>query len=458
MSISQQIAEHIVRTDFASIDAETIQRTKWRILDAVGCLIAGANAPGCRMMIDLVTGWAGTGESTLLVHGFKGPAHNIAMANSLMTRSYDFEPVEADGENGSSPAHISGTTVPTALAMAEKVAASGKELISSLVLGDDLASRLGVASGFSFDLGWDNTGTINALGATAIAGKFLKLDELQVFNALGIALNQLAGSMAGVFDKTVAFKLPMAFASRNGIVSAELAGQGFTGVKAPLEGDHGFFALYCRNYNMEMLIKNLGQKFYGDRVIKPYSCCRANHSAIDSALKIVRTNDVKIEDIEEITIHTSPAISKGFVGQPFELGSTPQVNGAFSITYTVATAILRKEVTPKYFAAPFINDPDINKLINNIKIVPSMPQEKRLATEIYIKMKDGAVYSAHTDFPTGDFYISPLTADAIKTKFRANVAFSQTVSQAKAEKALKLIEKLEELNDVRELTCLLVRD
>jgi 2-methylcitrate dehydratase PrpD len=457
MSISGQIAEYIVRTGFESINAETIERSKWRILDAVGCLIAGANAPGCRMMIDLVTGWGGVGESTLLVHGIKGPAHNIAMVNSLMTRSYDFEPVEADGENGSSPAHISGTTVPTALAMAEKAAASGKELINSLVLGEDLASRLGVASGFSFDLGWDNTGTINTFGATAIASKFLKLDETQVLNALGIALNQTGGTMAGVFDKTIAFKLPMAFASRNGIVSAELAKQGFAGVKAPLEGDNGFFALYCRNYDIANLTNNLGKKFYGDRVIKPYSCCRANHSSIDSALKIVCTNNIRPEDIEDIIIHTSPAICKGFVGQPFQLGNTPQVNAAFSINYAVATAILRKEVTPKCFTDTSINDPEIGKLIGKMKIVPSIPQEKRLTTEIYIKTKEGTVFSAHTDIPTGDFYNSPLTVEAIKTKYRGNVAFSQTVSREKAEKVLNLIEALEELDDVRKLTNLIVQ-
>lgn len=458
MSISKQIAEHIVRTNFASIDAVTIQRAKWRLLDAVGCLIAGAGAPGCRMMIDLVTGWGGAGESTLLAHNFKGPAHNVAMANSLMARSYDYEPVEADGEEGSSPAHISGTTVPTAIAVAEKVAAGGKELLNALVLGDDLASRLGVASGFAFDQGWDNTGTINALGATAVAGKLLKLDATQVLNALGIALNQLAGSMAGVVDKTVAFKLPIAFASRNGIVSAELAGHGFAGVKAPLEGDNGFFALYCRDYNMSRLTKDLGQKFYGDRVIKPYSCCRANHSAVDSALQIVRANNFKPEDIDDISIYTSPGIGKSFVGQPYQPGATPQVNGAFSITYTVATAILRKEVTPRCFTELNINDPEIDRLISKITIVPILPREKRLATEMHIKTRDGATYSAHTDFPAGDFYATPLTPEEIKAKFEANAAFSGTVSPVKAEKAFKLVESLEELHDVRELTGLLVRD
>ena len=457
MNITEQLVTNIIRTGFESLDGETIERAKWRIIDAVGCLIAGANAHGSRMMVDLVKRWGGVQESTIFVHGLKGPSHNVAMVNSLMTRSFDFEPVEADGENSSSPAHISGTTVPTALAVAEQHALRGKDLITALVLGDDLASRLGGASGFSIDDGWDNTGTINMFGATAIAGKLWGLDERQVLNALGIVLNQLAGTMDGVIDKTIAFKLPIALASRNGIFSAELAKQGFAGVKDPLLGKHGYFALYCRNYNTENLTRDLGRRFYSDRVIKPYSCCRANHSAIDSALKIARTHDMKPEDIEEIFICTTPATRDGFVGQAFETGDTPQVNAAFSIRYTVACALLRKEVKPEHFTDESIRQPRINMLINRMRVEASIPPEKRPTTEIHVTMRDGEVFSAHTDMPKGDFYHTPLSEEEIREKYRANIAFSQTVPKKNAEKALGIIERLEELIDVRELTSLLVK-
>ena len=180
MTISQQFATNIVETDFSTLDDTAIERARWRILDAIGCLVAGANAAGCRAMLSMVKKWGGATESTILVHGIKSPAFHAAMVNSLMTRSFDFEPVDAEGENRSSPAHISGTTVPTALAMGEYKAIGGKELITALVLGDDISSRLGVASGFDFELGWDNTGTINEFGATAIAGKLLGLNAKQM--------------------------------------------------------------------------------------------------------------------------------------------------------------------------------------------------------------------------------------------------------------------------------------
>jgi len=455
MSIAEELVSNVVETGFASIPNECVDRAKWRIIDAVGCLIAGSNAPGCRETVDLVRKWGGAEESTILTHGFKAPAHNVAMANSLMTRSYDFEPVEAEGETKSSPAHISGTTVPTAVTMAEYQKANGKDLITALVIGDDLVSRLGVASGFDFSLGWDNTGTMNGLGATAIACKMLKLNAKQVSNAFGIALNQLGGSMDGVWDKVMTFKLCMALAARNGIVSAELASRGFTGLKDPFLGKYGYFTLYCRNSHTVNLTKDLGKRFYADRVIKPYSACRATHSAIDSALKIACGNNIRVEDIKEITVHVTSGLLSGFTGQPFVLGETPQIDGAFSVRYTIATALLRKGVKPAYFTDNCLHDPKIQELIDKMRLVANIPSDRSPATQIEVKMKDGTMLSAATDFPKGDIFRTPLTKDEIRAKFWDNVTFSQTVPVEKAEKALKLLENLESIPDVREIVSLL---
>ncbi len=456
MSVTEELVANVVGTHFDSIDKTSVERAKWRIVDAIGCLIAGANAAGCREMAELVRKWGGAEESTILVHGIKAPALNVAMVNSLMTRSFDFEPVEAEGETKSSPAHISGTTIPTALTMGERECASGKELITALIIGDDLAARLGVASGFDFALGWDNTGTINAFGATAIAGKLLKLGEKQISNAFGIVLNQLGGTMDLVWDKVMAFKLPIALAARNGIFSAELAAQGFTGAKDPFLGNHGYFSLYCRNHDIAGLNRDLGKRFYADCVIKPYSACRATHSSIDSALKIVRDNAIDTEKIAEIVINLTPGVLNGFTGQPFVLGETPQIDGAFSIRYTVATALLRKGVKPAYFADVCIRDPRIRELIDKMKLVAAIPPEKSPATEIVVRMGDGTVFTANTPFPKGDIYKTSLTQDEIRAKYRDNAAYSQTISGQNTEKVLEMVESLEEIEDVREITSLLV--
>lgn len=451
MSIIQELVSNVLETRFESLDNGTVEHAKNRIIDVIGCAIGGANAPGCKMMVNLVKKWGKEGESTILVHGVKAPAHDVAMINSIMCRSFDFEPVEPVVEGKHVPAHISGTTVPTAVALAERNSAGGKELITALVLGDDFVSRVLAASGYSFDLGWDGTGTVNMFGSTAIAGRLLGLNERQMQNALGIVLNQMAGSFQSIYDGALCFKLPMGLASRAGIFSAELASGGFTGIKDPLLSKHGYFALYCRTPSTEGLTRELGKKFYSDNTFKPYPACRSTHGAIDCALQLVHTHDIKPEDIDEIMVNVTAQGRDIFVGQPFQIGDVPQVNASFSLQYTVANVLLRKSLRLEHFTEEFIRDPRIADLVQKVQITGTLPPDRPLAAAVTVKMKDGKEFSTHVDIPKGDMIDNPITREDLKEKFRANVAFSQTVSTKKAEKALSMLEALEEVNDVTEI-------
>jgi 2-methylcitrate dehydratase PrpD len=451
MSIIGELASNVLEASFKSFDKEIVEQAKNRIIDVLGCLIGGANAPGCTGVVNLVKEWGGAEESTILVHGGKAPAHNVAMVNSIMARSFDFEPLGPYVEGVTILAHVSGTTVPTALAVAEKKATSGREFITSLILGDDLTSRLIAASGLSFGRGWDSAGTVNMFGATAIAGRLENLDKHQMLNAFGIALNQMAGSSQSTDDGTHCFKLPMGLAARAGIFSAELASKGFTGAKDPLQSKHGYFALYCQTYHPEILTKDLGRKFYADGTFKPYPSCRVTHAAIDCALQIVDMNDIRAEDIDEITVNITAPMHDLSVSQPFEIGDVPQANATFSLRYNVANALLRKSVRLEHFTEEFIRDSNVIDLAQKIELVATIPPEKLLAAEVWVKMRDRREFSAHVDIPKGDPIYNPLTREEIKEKFKANVDFSQTVPKENAGRVLDMIEKLEEVDNVAEI-------
>jgi 2-methylcitrate dehydratase PrpD len=457
MSIIEDMVRNVLETRFESLDEEIVDQAKNRIIDVVGCLIGGANAPGCLAIVNLVREWGGSKESTILVHGGKAPAHNVAMVNTIMARSYDFEPVEPYVEDIGIPGHISGTTIPTAFAVAEQKAVGGKELITSLILGDDLTSRIISASRFSIDLGWDNAGTANMFGATAIAGRLYKLDECKMLNALGIVLNQMAGSFQNLYDGTHCFKLPQGLAARAGIFSAELASKGFTGVEDPLLSKHGYFALYCRVPFIEILTKDLGRKFYADSVFKPYPACRLTHAAIDCVLQLIDAHDIKPEDMSIVTINVTPVVYNSFLCQPFKIGNVPQVSAAFNLRYTVADALLRKSVRLEHFTEEFIRDPKAVDLAQKVKLTGNMSQEKLFATEVEVKMRDGRKFSARVDVPKGDTISNPLTKQEIIEKFRSNVSFSGVLAKENVEKALDMIKRLEEIDDIGEITSLLVK-
>lgn len=456
-SYIEKISENVLSTSFENFDQEKLENAKYRIIDILGCIISGANAPGNSALIDLVKAWGGREEATIFVHGGKAPAHNAAMVNSVMARSYDFEATQAEVNGVFLPSHISGTTVTTALTLGEAKDVSGKELISALLAGDDVACRILAASGFGFDLGWDNVGTVNAFGATAIAGRLLELSKKQLKNAFGIVLNQLAGSFDTIWEGTPVFKLTQGLSARNGIFSAELAKAGWNGPEDALLGKFGYFNLYTEGCtNPDILIDDLGKKYYTEVTYKPYPGCRANHTTVGCTLDFVNKHDVDIDEIDRIILRVPAVVRDMFVGQPFMIREVPQIDAAFSLRFTVANILLRKNITLEHFQEDLIRDPRIKNITDKITIEELTSADlKARGANLRVKLKDGKEYTSEASFAKADPVLDPLSKEEVKQKFMTNVAFSKTISEVNAEKILTVVENLERVDKISEFTNLM---
>ena len=452
----EDLSANVLDTRFENFDHATVDNAKNRIIDVVGCVIAGAKASGNSALIDLVKGWGGKKEATILIYGGKVPVHNAAMVNSVMARSFDFEALAPTIDGVSIPAHISGTTVMTAIALGEMCNSSGKELIAALLVGDDVAIRVLATSGFWVGDGWDNTGTVNAFGATAIAGRLLDLNRLQMRNAFGIVLNQLAGNFQNIWDGSTAFKLPQGMSARNGIFSAQLAKAGWTGPEDTLLGRFGYFHLYTEGCsNPQLLTKDLGNKYYTESWFKYYPCCGFCHPAIDCALALVQKYDIKSQDIDEVILYAPRAALDVFVGQPFRIGEFPHANAAFNYQYTVACALFRGSVKPEHFSKEAICDPQLNNFLRKINLaeLPGVPVP---SVKLEVKMKDGRKLSEFKDTSKGYPLTNPMPKNEIIAKYIGNVDYSSTVSEDNAQKVLELMENMEKLDSVSKIVKLLV--
>lgn len=452
----EALCDNILRTRFEDFDATTLKNAKLRILDVLGCAIGGAGGSGNRGLVDLVRAWGGSGEATVYVYGGKAPAQNAAMVNSIMARSFDFEVMSPLIEGVTIPAHISGTTVMTALAVGEKNRVSGRSLITALLVGDDMASRVLAASGPGFTLGWDSVGTVNALGATAIAGRLQGLDRVQMRNAFGLALNQLAGSFQSIWDGTTAFKLHQGTSARNGIFSAELAGKGWTGPRDALLSRFGYYRLYTEGATgLEILTRDLGRKYYAEASFKAYPCCRATHGVIDCILEIAQREHIRAEDVEKVILYLPRSGLDNFIGQPFRIRDFPQGDAVFSYRYTAAVALMWGSVEIEHFSEQTVRDPRIAALIERISLA-ELPGGQRLKCQVHVRMKDGRELSASTDAPKGDPVGNPMSEGEIIAKYLKNVAFSGKISRESGERVLEAVNGLERLDDVSRFMGFLV--
>ena len=445
MTAVEALAANAVNARFEDLDQETIETIKGRIIDIIGCAIGGANAPGNQGLIDLVKGWGGKGEASILVHGGKTLVQDAAMINAVMVRSYDFE-------EQSPSAHPNATIIPVALAMSEMLGLGGKEFLTALIVGTDVGNRINAGFDFDFAL-WDNIGSLHTFASAAIAGRLLKLTPLQMRNAFGLALHQTAGSIESYWDCDSTFKLNNGFAARTGIFVAELAKAGQVGAIDALQGKHGYYNLYTKGCtHPEKITEDLGKKYnIAKDMYKQFPCGRPNHVPIELALALANEHDIKGEDIDSVTIYLTPRGLTGYYAKPWMIRDYPVGEALFSFRYTSASALLRRHMKLEDLQEEAIRDPKINALISKIDL-KEMPDDKRARVGMTVKMKDGREFSKFTDAPEHGLQ----GRDEIKDKFMYQVEFSKTVTPSNAEKIIKLLENLEEVNDVRQIVELTI--
>lgn len=419
-----RLVAHALGIGFDDLDAHTIARVKTRLLDTLGTIAAGHGESDAAAVLALAAAWGTGDEAGIPGTTLRLPVASAAFANAVLARSFDFEPVEADGPGGTRvAAHISGTTVPVALALAEFTGATGKELLTAIAVGDDITARLAVASGFDVYSGQDNTGTVNALGATLLASRMLGLDAGKAKHALGIAANQLGGTVANIFDGASAFKLPIAFAARTAICSAQLAAAGLTGPIDPLEGRHGFFEMYCTDPRPELAGAELGARFFGDTTIKPWSSCRAAHPSLEACIRLVTEESVDLAQLERVEIQVTARTLGGFVGARFDPAERRAVAGLFSIHFTAAAALLHATVRPEHLTPDAMGDPRIADLLERIELVGSLPSDQRLTAEATAFLRDGSTRHVRVANPAGDHASTPLDEARLHEKFTLNLGF-----------------------------------
>src|SRR4030043_2161018 len=141
-AVLENLSKRILDTRYEDIDNETVENTKTRIFDIIGDALGAVPLPDIRALVELVKGWGGKEEATILGYGVKVPVQEAAFVNCTMCRGLGRGPLAYTFQGRVVPHHVSETTVLTALTIGESKTVNGKELITAMILGDDLAARI----------------------------------------------------------------------------------------------------------------------------------------------------------------------------------------------------------------------------------------------------------------------------------------------------------------------------
>src|SRR5213078_2738475 len=172
--------------------------------------------------------------STIIGTNHKVPPDWATFANGCCIRYFNYNDTYLSKE----PAHPSDN-IAAALAMAESVGASGRELITAIALAYEVQCRFCDAASIRAR-GWDHP-TYGAFSTALAAARLMKLDPEKTRHAVNIAgVNCAAFRQARVGELSHWKGVAFANAARHGVYAALLARAGMTGPAPIFEGQMGF--------------------------------------------------------------------------------------------------------------------------------------------------------------------------------------------------------------------------
>ncbi len=452
MTHTEALSNFVVETGFNDLPEDVVTMTKKSVLDTLGCGIAGFSLEkeGLASVLKLVKDLEGKKEATVLVDGAKTNFLQAAFANGSFIHSIDF-----DDTHQAALTHTSSVMVPAALALGEKLQVSGKELVLSIVVGFEAATKVGQSVMPGLARFWHSTALNGTIGAAALAGKLLKLDAEEMNLTFGMAADIASGTIACIEFGDITKSLHAGMAAMKGLLAASLVKNGATAPKDIFDYSKGYCNAYSDKPAPEKITKNLGNTFeITFNGIKGFPTILASHTAIQAVIKILHRERIRPEHIREISVKTYNLVESSFCNYD----PTTLLGARLSVPFCIAIAVVDGEVNLQNFNEERVSDRTIRELMEKIKIkgdpyLNSLYPEK-FPAEVMIVTEDGSSFSEVEYYPKGA-YKNPLSEEEFQSKFfdLATVTFPER----QAKEILDTVLRLEELSTTSELTELLIK-
>ena len=291
MGTIETLADFITSFPARDIPATTRAMAEDCVLDAIGAAAAGFGTGSAHAVRAVGRSLFGPGPATLWFADADVSPTAAAFANGMATSALDID----DGHRVA-VGHPGASIIPPAIATAEATGAGGEDVLAAIVLGYEAAVRLSAARNMETHLSIA-TGRWGAFGAAAAVGRLRGLAPDRLAQALLIAENHgpglLAAHLHGFGGAHV--KEGIAWSVVTGLAALDLAEAGFTGYPNTLD--------VPELYEGSRIVADLGKAFLIDRTyIKPYSCCRGIHPALDALIALIAEHRLSAADITRVHV------------------------------------------------------------------------------------------------------------------------------------------------------------
>src|SRR5512140_2402990 len=295
---ARELADFAAALRFDSIPASVVDRTEDLFLDWFASALAGKTARPVETLAAFYESQGpARGPSEILIHRRTSSPMIAAAVNAASSHF-----AEQDDVHNSSVFHPAAVVIPPALAVAQALGASGRDLVTAIVVGYEVGIRVGEFLGRSHYRVFHTTGTAGTVAAAAAVAKLLGLDADRTQHALGSAGTQAAGLWEFLRDAADSKQLHTAKAAADGLMSAYLAREGFTGARRILEGKQGLAAGTSTDADPARITDRLGTRWATTETsYKWHAACRHTHPAADALLELMRRERLAHDRVASVT-------------------------------------------------------------------------------------------------------------------------------------------------------------
>jgi len=444
------VAEFIAGIGWGELPPVVRRKAQMALLDTLGATLAGTMTPVSRVAAGYaVETWPGT-EATILRGGRRASLRSLAVG-AAFANGYAANGIDIDDCARYTKGHPGAQIFPTALALAESLGLGGAEMLTGLVVGYEVAHRAARIWHATHDV-YQACGSWGSVACAAVAAHLMGLTVEETTHALGIAEYHAPNlPMMRDIDHPAMVKHGIGWGAMTGIVAAQLASRGFTGIPSlfGFEEHQDWVSDVGRNY---IMVDGIAWK--------RYACCAWVHAALKGAGQLMEAHGFAAEEISHVRVE--------MFHEAFCLGAklpTTTEEAQFNVAWPLAALLVDGEVGPDQMLEHAFGNPRIRALAERIDVVETEELNElhrlaargdprgRYASRVTIDLRDGR--ALHSGLVEGEINYPQRCWDeqGLGKKFRWLAR--HVLDEARVERIIDMVWHFEDVSNVRELTELL---
>ena len=438
MNETRRLAQYVADTSFKDLPSQVVEASKIYILDNLASGFVGSTTLWAESVATLAHESSPAGPCSMIGRsGTTSPSY-AALVNGTMIGGFETDHAFSRGSS-----HPSSGVFPACMAIAERDRLTGQELITSMVLGYEVACRVGAAATRAVEdvAGFHGPGTNASFGSAAGVGKALNLDQGELTNALGIAGSHAGGLLEFINEGSMTKRIHAARGGQMGLESALLAKGGFTGPSTVLEGDRGFLKVYSPSPQPELLVDGLGEDYLmQEMTLKQYACHMSFHPVIAAICRFKAEGTAYIFRLDGVKVVTRGSM----IDRHGQRAPTSILGAQYSLPFSVALALIHDVGNPRTYCEETLGDSRVRELALNIELEAHEERPGEMMTQLLINVS-GQMYTPEVKVWKGSL-ADPYTFDEMAEKFE-NYA-SPYLTYDRVQEIVESVRNLDQMEDV----------